>query len=94
LPDEVIGLLAPLPPWFLLATLLGLINAAACFLLLGRQIRHLSWYAGIGILAAAVGQVFSLAIQAPEPIRIGELNVLSASASTWLVLIAARIGGL
>lgn len=94
MPDQVIGFLSPLPPWFLLAALFGLMNAAACFLVLGRRPRHLGWYAGIGVLAAAVGQVLSLAMQPPEPLRIGELNVVSASAAAWVVLVAARIGGL
>jgi hypothetical protein len=33
-------------------------------------------------------------VQAPAPIQIGELNLLVASVSTWIVLAAARIRGL
>ena len=43
--------LSPVPPWLLIAGLLGVINGAACFLLVGRDLSRLAWYA---LLAAAV----------------------------------------
>lgn len=93
-PPAVSGLLAIVPPWLVMAALLGVINAAACFLLLGRRLGHLAWYAAIGALAAGVGQVFGAAVQAPEPVKVGELNVLAASVAAWVVLVAARLAGL
>jgi hypothetical protein len=83
-----------LPPWLVLAALLGVVNAAACFLLLGKRIRHLGWYVAIGSLAASVGQVVGLAVQAPAPVQIGDLNVLFVSAAAWIVLSAAKVAGL
>ena len=83
-----------MPAWLVLAALLGLINAGACFMLVGRRVSHLAWYAVIGALAASVGQVFSLAVQAPTPLAIRELNVDEASALAWLVLGAARLARL
>ncbi len=94
MPAGLAPLLAAIPPWLLLAALLGVINASACFLLFGRRAGHLAWYAVIGALAAGVGQVFGTAIQAPAPLQIGELNVVAASASTWLVVALARAAGL
>jgi hypothetical protein len=88
------ALLGIVPPWLVMAALIGVINAAACFLLFGRRIAHLAWYAAIGALAAGVGQVFGAAIQAPEPVRIGELNVIAASSAVWVVLVPARLAGL
>ena len=87
-------MLSFLPAWLVLAALLGMINAGACFMLVGRRVTHLAWYAVIGALAASVGQLFSLAVQAPTPLAIGELNVVVASAFAWLVLGAARLARL
>ena len=94
MPPQVAALLAPVPPWLLLALLLGVINGAACFVLLGRRLSRLGWYLGIGALAAGVGQVFSAAVHAPAPLLIGELNVAAASLVVWLVLGGARLAGL
>jgi hypothetical protein len=88
------AVLAIVPPWLAMAALVGVINAAACFLLLGRRAAHLAWYAAIGALAAGVGQVFGAAVAAPEPVRIGELNLAAASVAVWAVLVPARLAGL
>jgi hypothetical protein len=88
------GPLAPLPPWLVLAGLLGVINAAACFMLVGKHWSRLAWYAVLGIFAASLGQVVGSAIQAPEPIKIGDLNVLVASLGACSVVLGARLGGL
>jgi hypothetical protein len=93
-PTELTVVLSLLPPWLVLAVPLGVINASAYFMLLGYRVSSLVWYAGLGALAAAAGQVIGKAVQAPAPVQIGELNVLVASASTWIVLTAARIRGL
>jgi hypothetical protein len=86
--------LAPLPPWLVLAGLLGVINAAACFLLVGRHWSKLAWYAVIGIFAASLGQVVGSAVGAPQPLLIGDLNVLTASVGACSVLLSARVVGL
>jgi hypothetical protein len=88
------ALLTPLPPWLVLAGLLGVINAAACFMLIGRRVSRLPWYAVLGMLAACLGQVVGAAVQAPQPLMIGDLNVLAASAGAWSVVLAARLTGL
>jgi len=93
-PTELSFVLSLLPPWLVLAVPLGVINASAYFMLLGHRISNLVWYAGLGALAAGVGQLIGRAVHAPAPVQIGELNVLLASASTWTVLTAARIRGL
>jgi hypothetical protein len=93
-PAAVSGALAGVPPWLVLAGLVGVINAAACFMLVGRRVSHLAWYVVLGALAAGVGQVFGAAVQAPEPLRIGELNVLAASVAAWVIVLVARLAGL
>ncbi len=88
------GVLAALPPWLVLAGLLGVINAAACFMLIGSRISRLAFYAVLGLLAACLGQVVGAAIHAPEPLKIGDLNVLAASAAACCVVVVARVTGL
>jgi hypothetical protein len=79
MPPQLPLAVAPLPPWVLLAGLLGIINAAACFMLFGRHWSRLAWYAVVGIFAASLGQVLGVAVGAPAPLTIGDLNVLAAS---------------
>ena len=86
--------LAAVPPWLLLAGVVGVINAAACFMLVGRRLSRLGWYVGLGALAAGLGQVFGAALQTPEPVKIGELNVLAASVAAWAIVLIARLAGL
>ncbi len=87
-------LLPPLPPWLVLAGLIGVINAAACFTLVGTHWSRLVWYAVLGIFAAALAQVVGQAVQAPAPITMGDLNLLVASLGACGVVLAARVGGL
>ena len=93
MPSLAFGGLLALPPWLILAGLLGVINAAACFMLIGRRLGRLAWYAVLGIFAAGLGQVVGTAVHLPEPLKIGDLNVLAASCATWLVVIVARAVG-
>lgn len=88
------GELTPLPPWLVLAALLGVINAAACFTLIGRHVSRLAWYSVLGMFAAGLGQVMATAVHAPQPLKIGDLNVLAASAATWAIVLAARVARL
>jgi hypothetical protein len=93
-PSIPLAILAPLPPWLVLAGLLGVINAAACFMLIGRRVSRLAWYAVLGVFAACLGQVVGAAVQAPQPLLIGDLNVLAASVGACSVVVAARLTGL
>ena len=82
-----------LPPWLVLAALLGVINAAACFMLVGRRLSRLTWYALLGLLAASLGQVVGMAIPLPKPLMIGDVNVLAASLGACSLVLAARAWG-
>src|ERR671933_137593 len=94
-PSILPGALSPLlPPWLVLAALLGIINAAACFMLVGRRASRLPWYAVLGMFAAGLGQVVGAALQAPQPLKIGDLNVLAASLGVWAVVLGARLARL
>ena len=86
--------LGVLPPWLVLAGLLGVINGAASYMLIGRDVGGLGWYVLLGIFAAGLGQVVGSALSVPVPLQIGEVNVLATSMGAWMVLVAARAGGL
>jgi uncharacterized membrane protein len=73
---------------------LGVINAAACFMLIGRDVSRLVWYAVLGMFAASLGQVVGAAVGAPEPLKIGDVNVLAVSVSACATVVAARVWGL
>jgi hypothetical protein len=85
--------LSPLPPWLILAGLIGVINAGACFMLVGRFVSRIPWYALLGLFAAALGQVVATAVHLPEPLTIGDVNVLAASAAACGVVLVARRWG-
>jgi hypothetical protein len=78
----------------LVAGLLGIINAAACFMLFGRHWSAIAWYAVLGIFAASLAQIAATALAAPELVMIGDVNVLAASLGACGVLAAARLSGL
>ena len=84
----------PLPPWLVLGGLLGVISAAACFMLAGRDPWHLAWYALVGLFAGSLGQVVAMATPFPAPLLIGDVNVLAASLAAGATVLAARVWGL
>jgi hypothetical protein len=92
--SAVLPLLAFLPPWLVLAGLIGIISGAACFMLVGRDASRLAWYAVLGMLAASLGQVVAAGVRVPQPLEIGDVNVLAASLGACGVLAAARVWGL
>ena len=82
------------PPWLVFASLLGVISAAATYMLVGRRLAHLAWYAIIGLLAANLGQAVASGTSAPNPVSIGDVNVLMACAAASGVVLLARVRGL
>lgn len=86
--------IGPLPPWLVISGLLGVINAAACFTLVGRDVWHLAWYALVGLLAASLGQVVAMATPFPAPLLIGDVNVLATSLAACALVVMARLRGL
>ena len=82
-----------LPPWLVLAGLVGVITGAACFMLVGRHVSRVTWYALIGLFAAGLGQVVGTAVAAPDPVAIGDLNLGAASTGACLAIGVARICG-
>ena len=93
LPEARLALMS-VPPWLVLAALIGVMNGAASFMLIGRHLSRLAWYVVLGIFAAGLGQVVGEAVGLPAPVKIGDVSVLATSLGTWMVILAARLGGL
>ena len=81
------------PPWLVLAGLLGVINGAACFMLVGRHLSRVTWYALLGLFAASLGQVAGTALSLPDPLPIGDVNLLVVSVAACGVVLAGRVCG-
>lgn len=60
-------------------------------MLVGRDVARLAWYALLGMLAASLGQVVATAVRAPQPLQIGDVNVMAASVGACGVVLAARV---
>jgi len=90
----VLTVLAAVPPWLIMAGLLGIINAAACFMLVGRRLRRLVWYVSLGVLAAWLGQALGTGLRLPDPVRIGDVHVAAASGGAWAAAMLLRLAGL
>jgi len=63
-------------------------------MLVGRHLSRITWYALLGLFAASLGQVVATALALPNPLPIGDLNVVAASSGAWLVVLLARLRGL
>jgi hypothetical protein len=85
-------LLGFVTPWTAMAALLGALNAAFFFLLLGRSLTRLPVYLACGALIAALVQPLGVAlIRAPGgPAWFGEVSLVLVSASVWLTLGVAK----
>jgi hypothetical protein len=73
--------------------LLGVINGAACFMLFGRHLSRVTWYALFGLFAAGLGQVVGTALSLPDPLPIGDVNVLAVSLAACGVVLVGRVCG-
>ena len=92
-PVDLIKLLPWQPaPWVVLSVLIGLIGAAAFFVVAGRGLRSLPTYLILGVLA---GPLCHLALAGlPHPVArltIGEVDLLLVTAGTWGFLLIARL---
>ena len=91
----LLPLLREVPPWTVLAALIGLTSAAAFFVIAGRGFRSLPTYLVLGLFVAPFCQMASATLPAlPPPFTIGEVHLLVAAGGTWAFLTIARVLGL
>jgi hypothetical protein len=87
-------MLALIPPWLLITPLIGLIHGSLFFLFVGRRPSSLPVYLALGIAAASLMQALELVAPGAPPFSLGEVNLVSTSVATWVVIMVTRIAGL
>lgn len=87
-------MLSLLPPWLLIAPLIGVINASLLFVIVGRRPTSLPVYVALGVAAASLAQALQLLPPGPPPFSIGEVHLVSTSVAAWGIVLGARAIGL
>ena len=98
MPDwrQVIDMLQPwigyAPPWALLSAMVGLVCAAAFFVVAASGFRSLPAYLFIGLITGPAAQLLGFSLPLPSPpLSIGEVHLPLVAGATWLVLAIARL---
>jgi hypothetical protein len=83
-------LLMLLPPWLVLAALLGCMHAALFHLLFGNRVGRLPLEILVGLLASMAGGLLGTMIP-PAVLAIGDTNLIATATSAWMALGIARL---
>lgn len=87
-------LLAVLPPWIVIVPLVGAINGALFFLIVGRRPSSLPVYLALAVAAAAVAQAVGIVEPSGPPLSLGEVHLVATSGAAWATLMVSRAIGL
>jgi uncharacterized membrane protein len=79
-----------LPPWALLAALLGVMHGALFHLLFGRALRQLPAGVAIGLVGSVAGGLIGTMIP-PAVLMVGETNLIATTLAAWAGLGIARL---
>jgi hypothetical protein len=88
------AMLSLLPPWLVIAPLIGVIHGSLLFMIVGRRPTSLPVYLALGIAAASLMQALQLVPPGPPPFSIGEVHLVATSLATWAVILGSRAAGL
>jgi hypothetical protein len=78
------------PPWVVLAALVGVLHGALFHLVFGQRLSQLPRAAIIGLLAGLLGGAIGTMIP-PAIAAIGDTNLIATTAAAWAVLGIARV---
>ncbi|HZT07929.1 MAG TPA: hypothetical protein VFC51_12935 [Chloroflexota bacterium] len=78
------------PPWALLAALIGVLHGALFHLIFGVRLRQLPFAILIGVLAGTIGAVIGTMIP-PAILEIGDTNLIATTTGAWVALGIARL---
>lgn len=81
-------------PWLVIVLLIGAINGAVFFLIVGRRPVSLPLYLLVSIATALLIQSLSIATPGDPPLSLGEVNLVTTSVSAWASLVLTRAAGL
>ena len=86
-------LVGSVPIWLVITALVGLVNGAMFFLLVGRRPRSLWIYLVVASLAASGVQALGLVEGGAPPFSLGDIQLVVVSAAAWVALVTARALG-
>src|SRR6476660_2523490 len=90
--EILIPLFSLAPPWVTFSVLLGIVGAAAFFVIFGRGFRSLPTYLALGMIVAPVFQALGAGPPRwPAPLTIGEVDLVVVELGTWGMLTIARL---
>ena len=88
------AVLGSVPIWLIITPLVGVINGAVFFLLVGRRPVSLFIYLALACLAASAVQALGIFEAGAPPFSLGDVQLVAVSVAAWLALAAARAVGL
>lgn len=87
---SVSSALGLLPPWAVLAALLGVLHGALFHLFFGPHVSRLPIQVLLGLAASTAGGLLGTMIP-PAILAIGETNLIATTICAWLALAIARL---
>jgi hypothetical protein len=93
--DLVVSLVAALglPPWVVLAGLVGIASGSLFHLLFSTRLSQLVGYVAVGAIAGILGGLLGAQL-GPTPWSIGEAHLLAICGAAWSALAVMRLLGL
>ena len=88
------SLLGIVPVWLVITPLIGVVNGALFFLIVGRRPSSLPIYLVLAIAAASLVQAARLVEPGEPPFSLGDVHLVTASLGAWLALVVGRLSGL
>ena len=89
--DSLLGLV---PIWLVITPLIGVVNGALFYLIVGRRRSSLPIYIVLAVVAASLVQAAGIVAPGNPPFSLGDVHLVSASLGAWLALVVTRIIGL
>jgi hypothetical protein len=89
--DAVLG---AIPVWLVITPLIGAVNGALFFLIVGRRPSSLFIYVPLATLAASLVQAANLVEAGGPPFSLGDVHLVVASLAAWVALAVTRAIGL
>jgi hypothetical protein len=86
-------LLGTIPVWLVITPLIGVVNGALFFLIVGRRPSSLPLYLLLGSVAASLAQAAGLVEAGTPPFSLGDIQLVGASLAAWAVLVITRAAG-
>lgn len=89
--QPLLPLLRLAPPWLVISALVGIVSAAAFFVVAGRGLRSLPTYLLLGLAVAPLCQAFGAGLPVyPSVLAVGEVHLGVVAFGTWGFLAIAR----